>query len=359
MSIGLIPNGNINQVADYSAALQNIPNQWFLYDSLNFIPKEFKTQAKIGIPIFDEVLSVLGDKNWDERAPSLRRSTRRVLNVDVPRLPVRESIVPNDVAGIISFVDWNKGDKITLETVMRLRAEKLARIKGALTYTAELARNQLIVDGSVYAPNGTLATSYGSTINFYNEFGITRTSISTPLATSNTDPSQYWETIIASIQDGLVSGSFYTDLVCICSASYFTALITNDYYVDNAKQNQMIGNSRLEKRLTAAGLPLDIRFRSIEINGITFIEHRGKKPDGTDFIPAGEARIFPLGVQDMFKAFYAPAKRFDSLNSPAIEQYVWEFVDIAGETQEISYVGESNFLHFCGRPQAIIRLTLT
>lgn len=362
MSIGLLPNGNINTVIDYSDALMNIPNQWKLFQALNIFDTELKTQSKVGVPIYDEVLSVLGDKNWEVRADSLKRSVRRVLNFDIPRFPVRESIVPRDTAGIVSFEQWAKGDAIVLETVNSLRDEKLRRMKTAMEQTAELARAQLITAGTVYAPNGTLAQSYGSTINWYNEFGLTQSNyrLVTPLATSSTDPRQYWEQATAMVQDGLLTGSFYDQLVAVCSPEYFQALIYNDYYSDNEKQNQVIGNRRLENRLTAEGLPVDIRYRSIEIDGILFIEHRGLKPDGSRYVPANEAYLFPLGVQDMFKVFYAPALgRFEYQNTIAKEVYAWEWYDISNETQEIAFTGESNYVHYCGRPQAIIRLTLS
>jgi hypothetical protein len=364
MSIGLLPNGGINNVIDYSDALVNLPNQWKLFDALNIFDVELKTQAKVGVPIYDEVLSVLGDKNWEVRADSLKRSVRRVLNFDIPRFPVRESITPRDTAGIVSFEQWTKGDGIVLETVNSLRDEKLRRMKTAMDQTAELARAQLITAGSVYAPNGTLAQSYGSTINWFNEFGVAQTvftgATATALGNSATDPRQYWEAVTAAVQDGLVTGSFYDQLVCVCSATYFQALIYNDYYSDNEKSNQVIGNRRLEQRLNAMGMPIDIRYRSIEIDGILFIEHRGKKPDGTDYVPTGKAFVFPLGVQDMFKVLYAPALgRWEYQNKIAQPVYAWEFYDINNETQEIAFTGESNFVHYCGRPQALIQLSLT
>jgi len=362
MSIGLLPNGGINNVIDYSDALINLPNQWKLFGELNIFETELKTQSKVGVPIYDEVLSVLGDKNWEVRADSLKRSVRRVLNFDIPRFPVRESIVPRDTAGIVSWEQWTKGDGIVLETVNSLRDEKLRRMKTAMDQTAELARAQLITAGTVYAPNGTLAQSYGSTINWYNEFGLTQANYTqvTPLANSATDPRQYWETATAAVQDGLVTGSFYDKLVSVCSASYFQALIYNDYHSDNEKANQVIGNRRLEQRLNAMGMPIDIRYRSIEIDGILFVEHRGLKPDGTAYIPAGKAMLFPLGVQDMFKVLYAPALgRWEYQNKIAQPVYAWEFYDINNETQEIAFTGESNFVHYCGRPQAIITLSLT
>ena len=38
------------------------------------------------------------------------------------------------------------------------------------------ARMQLIIEGTAYAPSGMLAQSYGPTVNYYTEFGVTRKS---------------------------------------------------------------------------------------------------------------------------------------------------------------------------------------
>jgi len=364
MGIGLLPAGavnyNFNKVSDYTEALYNIPNEWYLFEDLNLFEEDPRTQTNIVVPIYDEVQSIIRDKNWDARPDSLKRGTRRVLNFDTPHFPVSESIMPRDTAGIIDFIDWNKGDGVNLESIARLRDEKMKRLKSSLNRTKEIARAQLITTGTVYAPDGTLAQSYGNTINWYTEFGVAQTVIVTPLGSSAVDPRQYWEAATAGVQDGLLTGSYFDYLLAVCSPEYFQALITNDYYSDNEKQNAVIGNRRLERRLTAAGLPVDIRFRSIEIDGIVFVEYRGKKPDGTQIIPAGKAFLFPIGVEDMFKTFFAPAVgKFAYQNKTAEKLYVWESVKIDADNQEIRYDAESNFVNFLGRPQALIQLSLT
>ena len=62
------------------------------------------------------------------------------------------------------------------------------------------------------------------------------------------------------------------------------------------------------------------RKKPFEYAGIIFEEYRGKI--GTqDFIPASEARFFPVGVPDGFIEYYAPAPFMETVNTPGKPWY--------------------------------------
>ena len=206
-----------------------------------------------------------------------------------------------------------------------------------------------------------MQTSYGTTINWYNEFGVTRQEVAVPLNDETTNPKQFMGPIIDYIQDGMLSGSIVDSFIGIASPEFFDALVSHPYVAD-AYKYQALNNGGttsadvLVGRLSNGGL--GAQYETFNFGGITWIRYRGSYVDRNTgatvkFIPAGDAYVFPRTSDVMFKTFFAPANRFDTINSVAQEAYFFEYM---GEKQDkIEIMTESNFLNFVGRPQAIVR----
>jgi hypothetical protein len=270
-------------------------------------------------------------------------------------------MIPNDIDAKVAFEDVFAGTQI--ETVAATRARKMQQIRMNHALTLEAARAQLITTGTVYAPSGTLAQSYGTTINWYTEFGVTRTEVSMALLDETVNPITLMEPVIAGVQDGLRSGVVIDRLVAVCSPTFFSALISHPYVTDAYKYfAQVQGSQILNGRLTASAYGLDARYRTFEFGGILWVEYRGSYVDrntGTTvpYIPAGDAYVFPqVSSNALFKTYFAPANRFDTINTVAREAYFWEYM---GEKQDkIEIMTESNFMNAVLRPQAVVRLYL-
>lgn len=353
---------NTNQIVDLSETINVIPNQWGLFNQLGIFDTELKSQKLIQVPrtVWDEGL--IPDRNWDERNSASRGPSRQYLTAQIPHFPLDDYITPNDIDGKAAF-DANA--LVTqLETVAATRARKMESIRRNHAATLEFARAQLITTGSVYAPAGTLATTYGTTVNWYNEFGVTRTSIAMPLNDDTSNPLEFIEPIIAGVQDGLQSGGIVDRILVVASPTFFNKLITHPYVTDAYKYfAQVQGQRILNSRATANVLGLDSRYRTFDFGGILFIEYRGSFTDRntgvtTPYIPVGEAYAFPqISTDAMFKTYFAPANRFDTINKTAQEAYFFEKM---GEWQDkIEIMTESNFMNAVLRPQALVRITMT
>jgi hypothetical protein len=352
---------NVNQIVDLSETINVIPNSWGLFNQLGIFETELKSQKTVMIPrtTWDEGL--IPDRNWDERNNASRGPTRSYLTAAIPHFPLDDSITPNDIDGKVAF-DLNPlvGE---LETVAATRARKMMQIRMNHALTLEAARAQLITTGSVYAPSGTLTQSYGPTINWYNEFGVTRTNLTLPLNDDTANPLEDVEAIIASVQDGLRSGAIVDRIVAVASPAFFNALITHPYVTDAYKYYaQVQGQQILNARLTAKAYGLDARYRTFDFGGVLWIEYRGGYTDrntGTfvPYIPVGEAYAFPqVSSEAAFKTYFAPANRFDTINRVAQEAYFFEKL---GDWQDkIEIMTESNFMNAILRPQALVRITI-
>lgn len=356
MALSYNPN-NFNQVVDLSTQMNYIPNQWGLYNSLGIFQNEMLATRTALVPRFIQALTITGDRGWDERNAVQGNYTRDAMLIQVPHFPMDDAITPNDINGMVDFTNVYAG--IQTESVNLVRERKMQMARQSHAQRLELARAQLIKDGSVYAPNGTLKTSYGPTVNFYNEYGVTQTALTLSLNDLTTDPLAQVEPIIASIQDGINDGSYvYDAILCVCGPTFFSKLITHPFVRDTYKYfNQQQSSMILNGRLTAPGdMGLDARYRSFNYGGVTFVEYRGAIA-GTALVPDAEARAFPLQRDgSMFKTYYSPAPRFATVNRPASEVYYFENRNEKDDIIEI--MTESNFANAILRPQAIIKVTI-
>lgn len=354
------PN-NINGLVDLTETINVIPNSWGLFNQLGIFDTERKSLKTVQVPrtTWDEGL--IPDRNWDERNSANRGPTRSYLTAPIPHFPLDDYITPNDIDGKVAFTEIYAGTQI--ETVAATRARKMMGIRMNHALTLEAARAQLITTGTVYAPSGTLRQSYGATINWYQEFGVTRTELTMPLADDTANVLASIEPILAAAQDGLMSGAIIERMVAVASPTFFNALISHPAVVDSYKYfAQTQGQSILNGRLTANVYGLDARYRTFEYGGILWIEYRGSYVDRNTgvtvpYIPVGDAYVFPQVASDaMFKTYFAPANRFDTINTVAQEAYFFEYM---GEKQDkIEIMTESNFMNAILRPQALIRVSI-
>lgn len=343
--------GEFGKVTNLSSSINLIPNQWGLVQKLGLFENKYGSQDSVLIPRTVEGENILVDRNWDERNPSIAGGQKDYISLPIPHYPVDDAITPRDIAGNIDFDALMRGD-LTLETVEQKRAEKLERIRRAHSLTLELARMQVIKDGTVYAPNNTVA------INYYTEWGIVRNTESVDLASTTVDPSADIEKAIAYLQDNLQTGAAAIDFICLCSGDFFSALIKNPfiiesyYHVRNAQQQPL-----LVDRLTASS-PLDARYRTFDYAGVLFIEVRGSV-GGIPYVEAGKAYMMPRFArgESPFETWFAPASRFRTINRAAQESYVFEYFN---EKQDIiELVSETNFLNVVKRPDLIVTLENT
>ena len=357
MAIAFQPN-NTGRVLELTNQLVTIPNQWGLINSMGLFNEQGVTQDTVAISALVEEDGLPVDRNWDERNSTIKPTTRGIYTFPIPHFSLDTAILPRDIQGIISWENF--AQNMDLESAAAVRARKMDALRRRYAKLAEVARMQVITQGTVYAPSGTLQRSYGPTINYYNEFGVTRTEITTDLANSNVDPLAYTGQIFSSVQDGLLNGQTVDRIVVLCSPEWFQALITNPYITEVYKYYQRDQDPLTQRLNQNNPFGLGANYQHFNFGGLTFIEYRGTYVDQNNvqqrFIPAGDAYALPLGVTDMFQTYFAPALRFDTVNTVGQSQYYFEYA--SEKMDKIEIMSESNMLNACLRPQAVIRLHL-
>lgn len=342
--MAIVNPNNPNRVIDLSGEINIVPNQWGLYQSLGLFTNEYKTQKQVLVPRTTEVETVLEDKNWDERNNAIAKGERDMLSLVIPHFPVDDSITPNDVDGAADWDSVLSGGNSTL-SVEKVRMQKMERIRRAHSLTLERARAQMVRDGSVYAPNGTVTT------NFYTLLGVPRVTAGLDLSSTILDPMGAVSDVLGVATDAVSSGDIVTNWVAVCSPLFFKKLIGNAFVRESYLHfSQPQSTGVLNQRLGSGGL--DARYRTFEYGGITFVEARGKI-DGYDYVENDKAYLMPMGT-DSFRTFFAPANRFSSVNKAAQESYYFEYLNERDDIIEV--MSETNFLNAVLRPQTIITL---
>lgn len=343
--------GNIfepGKLVDITPAISVVQNKWGLINALGVFNHEYKTQRLVQINRTTEAVALMEDRNWNERKPTLKGADREHTLVAIPHLPVQDVILPDDIQGNVDMDALFRGEIAVPLTVQKVMAEKLRRIRQSQSLTLEYARMQLLKDGTAYAPNGTIVT------NFYTEFGESRQTRFLDLASTTENPLAKVSDVFAEIQDGVETGAIVTDVIALCSTTFFNALIQNPFITESYLHfQQPQGTDILNQRLGTRA-PLDRRYRVFEYGGVTWIEARGGV-GGSPYVESGKAYIFPRGT-DSFRTMFAPANKFSSVNQVAQELYL--FSTTGEKDDKIELEGESNFLNALVRPQIVMTLDM-
>lgn len=357
MAITLNPF-NTNRVVDKSTHLTIIPNKWSLTEDLNLFDDKYVSQKTVRIDRETASDRIAVARNWDERNNTIGKDKRDTLLLEIPHTPIDDAIYPSDLDGIINVA--SPEEFLALESVNSVRADKMARLRRTHALTLEASRMHLITTGEVLDPRGVTRQSYGA-LNFYTEFGITRTEKNINLGSAS-DPRASVEEAYAAVQDAAGNGSIFSAQIALCSSEFFNKVAANGYVVESMRAIATVSGSALDfvAGRNAGGRGLDSRYRTIDFAGVTFVDAGRASyelPDGTRkrYIEADEAFLMPYRMDDLFHTYYAPPNKFDHVNKKSQGSYWFEYMNDKRDMIEI--MTEQNFLNAMLYPQNVVKLT--
>lgn len=323
------------EVVDYTQEIVNIPVTYGLVNELGLFAQEPVSQHSVVVESINGTLSLLVDKFRGERNTVNKDDTRQLRAFAIPHMPLDDSISPNDLQGKRAYANPDQPD-----TEAAVIARKLQRIRQNHEAHIEFSRMFSISTGSVYAPSGTV------TENFYTSFGVTRKEIDFVLGTATTELASKISEGIDHIQDNVLDGSVVRDIIVLCSPEFFDRLISHAT-VKEAYKFYASTQEPLRERL-GSGF-----YERFSYKGVTFIRYRGGY-QGQRFIPAGEARMLPQGVNDAFVTLMSPANKFQYANT--LGEFMYTFAYRNNTDDAILFQSEHNHLHMLKRPQTVLRL---
>lgn len=258
-------------------------------------------------------------------------SKRVLIPFNTVHLPQRFSIKADEIQGIRAF-----GTQGELQAVQDVVNKRLAKARRQLDVTHEFQRMGAI--------KGQVLDADGSTVllDIYARFGVQRQSM--PMEFANPDTLVQVKCIEAlDMQEDALGSVTTSGSRGLCGKTFWSELIAHKSVVDTYKAT-----------LQAAALRGDGR-ESFDFGGVTWERYRGKVA-GVAFIADDEAQLVPEGVPELFKSAFAPADYMETVNTLGIPYY--SKLELMPFGKGVDGEAQSNPLHLCTRPRAVIRLTL-
>ncbi|NBB09546.1 major capsid protein [Pseudomonas sp. SLFW] len=258
-------------------------------------------------------------------------SKRQLIPFNTVHLPQRFTILADEIQNIRAF-----GSQSEMQAVQDVVNKRLAKVRRQLDITHEFQRMGAI--------KGQVLDADGKTVllDIYERFGVKRQSMSLEL--DNPEILVQVKCMEAlDLQEDALGSVTTSGARAFCGRTFWEKLISHRSVVKT-----------YEGTLQAAALRGDGR-ESFDFGGISWERYRGKVA-GVPFVNADQAQLVPEGVPELFKSAFAPADYMETVNTLGIPYYSkLESMPfgkgIAGEAQ-------SNPLHLCTRPRAIIRLSV-
>lgn len=258
-------------------------------------------------------------------------SKRQLIPFNTVHLPQRFTIKADEIQGIRAF-----GSQRELQAVQDVVNKRLAKVKRQLDITHEFQRMGAI-KGQVLDADGTTVL-----LDIFKRFDVQRQTLSMELG--NKDILVQVKCVEAlDMQEDALGNVTTSGSIAFCGKTFWSKLIGHPSVVETYKGT-----------LQAAALRGDGR-ESFEFGGITWERYRGKVA-GVPFIGDDEAQLVPEGVPDLFKSAFAPADYMETVNTLGIPYY--SKIEPMPFGKGVAGEAQSNPLHLCTRPRAVIRLTL-
>lgn len=346
----LTPTGEVRMV-DWAGAINLLPLEYGLIGKMNVFDNRFGTQKNFFVTKrLQDDMPLLEDRNWETTRPTLPRQEYTGVQFPIGHYPMSDGILPSDIDGLANVEALVPGTE--MESVARIRTERISRIRDIHLQFHEFVRGYALTTGKVYAPNGTLKTAYGTEVDVYAEWGITRGSAQMEL-TVGTNPLNSANALYNEMQGRARQGDALTGYVVLCGKEFFQDLITNEYINEIYSASQLVGRQTLLVGRLGNQLGLDARYRSFEYGGLLWVE----APDvigGRPVVAANKGIAFPMGTK-LGRLHFAPPNRFDTLNKVSQASYLWEKM---GEDQDkLELTAETNVSAVLDRPDLVIDVT--
>lgn len=336
---------NPTEWVNLTDALRELPVPRNILGDLGIFVPEYLNSRTVVIPKTTSDDYIMKDIPWGTRVQNTQRDRKATLTLSVPHMAVEDAILPLDIQGKIDWDNLNLPLGVVPETLDKEINRKMMHAKRNVAQTWSKAFMHLVLEGTAYAPNGTVVT------NYYTEFNVTRSDVTLNLNEVD-DPADSIYTAKENIQDNFKGGFVPNSFICLLGRDAFKALARNPTIIDHLGR---YGSGRqsveiLTANLGTQGYNLKKQYEVIEYAGVTFI-----KVEPAEGLDPDEGRMFPTDVPQMFTVFFAPSDRnFDTVNETASEAYF--YTKMSEDRDEFKIIYETNPLVACLWPKALIRI---
>ncbi len=255
-------------------------------------------------------------------------SKRELIPFNAVHLPQTFTITADEIQGIRAY-----GSRTELQGVQDVVNARIEKARKQLELTHEFQRiggiKGLIVDADGTTP----------LVNLFQRFGITQQTLAMQFGTADVS-AKAGDAL--DMQDDALGTATGTGAIALCGKVFWTKLISDDtvqeVYMQSTKADSLLGDRR----------------QAFTYGGVLWVRYRGKVGT-TAFVDDNEAYLVPEGVEDLFKPVYAPANYMETVNTLGVPHYAK--LERLPFDKGVMGEAQSNPLHICTRPRAVIKLT--
>lgn len=325
-------NGDF-QILDYTGLIQTLPRVDTLLQSMNLFTENFGRTTIAKIERRDDGAGQINAVQRGSVRQHLGNDRKKIVNLNIPFFPLDRSIDRADIQNFREFGTDNAPATVEAEV-----ARHLARIRRSHA-TLKSKAMYAALKGASWSPNDPVCD-----YDYYDVWGVTQQTADVDFTALAIDPI---EVIEAEARAHIIdyagdSGDNY-EIVVMASRQWFSALVAHPQ-VTGAYSQYPSTQEVLRRRLGG-----NANNRIFEHKNILFIE------DISGNIPAGEAYIFPRGIDRMFEIYYAPSDTLEGANQVAQELYV--FFKESQYLREAKIESETSFLTVNNRPELVVKST--
>jgi hypothetical protein len=247
-------------------------------------------------------------------------------------LPLSAPLIADEIQGVRAF-----GSETELQTVQAMVNRYLFKLRRQIEATQVFHRMGAIT-GKIYDANGSSLL-----LDTFVRFNLQQQQEDFHFSAVTTDVAQAIRVAKRAAEDVIGGSGMITGWLGLCGRNWFDGFIGHDAVVE------------AYKFWSAAGSPLrnDVR-GGFSFGDVTWQEFYGKV-GSTLFIDPDTAYLIPVGVQDLFISRYAPANYIETVNTMGLPFYAKQEPMRMGKGIDIE--AQSNPLHLCTKPHAVIKLT--
>jgi hypothetical protein len=296
-------------------------------------------QTAVVIEEHNNILTLVAPSPRGGPGHTIAKPRRGMRMLSVPHFEINDAIMAEEVQGVRPF-----GQETGTESVMTKVGERMQTAGQSLEYTQEHAR--------VGAIKGIVTYADGTTLNLFNEYGITApAAISFPFSTAPATGNirQLCASVIRTMGTNL-DGQGFTGVEAICGDAFFDALISCAEV--RATYLNMMDAAELRSQYISGGQT----WGSFAFGGILWTNYRGYA-QGAPMVETDACYFYPTGVPNLFPTVYAPADYIETVNTMGLPRYVKQYP--MPNDKGVHMDTQMNGLNFCSRPLALQKGTHT
>ena len=332
-------NGDAFSVTSLTDALRDVAHRPSRLGDMGLFQAEGVSTLSVAIERVGDTLQLVAPSARGSAGETRDEDKRTIEDIRIPHFQRDWSVMADEVQGIRAF-----GSETVLETIQGKVAKKIGANIADLDLTDEYSR--------IGAIQGIVSYKGGQTLNLFQKFGVAQPAEQAWNVSAQVDGAlrKKCTALIRAVRAAL--GGIHFDYVhAFVGDNFFDDVLTNAEVREtykNTSEAAFLRDSYVGKNRGSNPI--------FEFGGIVFENYGAIAAQGDGAlmgIATDLAKFVPMGVDGLFRTYWAPADYIETVNTIGLQNYAkqWPMPNgkgIQGETQ-------SNPLHICTRPGALLR----